>query len=385
MKILSFAWVIYDEQIKEFANNCTGGGLVIKNICEYIGRKEESYLFIGKQQLPQMKLGNIHVVETDKLNAPYDGNISATELHLQTMCLNFRKALDEIKPDIVNFHGIGELMLLCMDICNEYKIPYVFTEHLYIGLHKDFDGYDRVIEWEKLLYQRPNVNYISVSTGMKKKILNDFPNISETRIKAIVNGTDFNAELKKTDIEDIYKLYGKKVLLCVGTIVARKNQMQLVRAFQLLPQDVQEKIVIIFCGNDTMKGKLQEQINEAGLADKLIYVGGVSSEKMKEFYTISDGLAMPSRSEGLSIAALEAIAYGNPVILYKDSECADDLYDEDVVCFAKERTDDGFAEAILDWFHKDWDKEYIKKLAENFTMEKMADEYIKHYRTWDAV
>lgn len=48
MKILSMAWTIYDERLREFSKDCTGGGLVIKNICEYIGRDVASYLFIGK-------------------------------------------------------------------------------------------------------------------------------------------------------------------------------------------------------------------------------------------------------------------------------------------------------------------------------------------------
>lgn len=379
MKVLAFAWIVYDDQIREFANNCTGGGLVIKNICEYIGRKEKSYLFIGKHQLPRMKLGNIDIVATDSIYLQ-EVNISSAELHIRTMCLNFRKALEDIKPDIVNFHGIGELMLRCMDICKQCQIPYVFTEHLYIGLHKDFEGYDSAVEWEKQLYSLLNVNIITVSEGMKKKILKDFQTIPEARIKTIVNGTDFCAEYKSSNIINTYNLKGKKVYLCVGTILARKNQLQIVRAFKLLPQEMQDKIAIVFCGNDSMNGELQQQISDSGLNDRLIYAGGVSSESMKKYYTISDGLLMPSKSEGLSIAALEAIAYGIPIVMYQDSECADDLNDEEVVCFVKERTDIAFMEAMIKLYNQIWNKEYIIRFSKKYTMEQMADAYIKYYQ-----
>ena len=61
MRIISVAWNIYDDRLHEFCQDCTGGGLVIKNVCEYIGRICESYLFIGQCKMPEMELGNIHI------------------------------------------------------------------------------------------------------------------------------------------------------------------------------------------------------------------------------------------------------------------------------------------------------------------------------------
>lgn len=380
VKILSYAWVIHDDKIQKFAGNCTGGGVVIKNICEYIGRKEKSFLFIGKYKLPQMKLGNINIVASDTLDLLEDKNYSDIEAHIHNMCINFKKALDNIKPDIVNFHGIGEMTMRCIDICKQFKIPFVFTEHLYIGLNKDFDGYDTTVEWEKQLYSLPDVNIITVSTGMKNKILNDYPQISKDRIKTIINGTDFKPIFYHNEISDVLKLKSKKVFMCVGTISERKNQMQIVRVFELLPRRIKAEITVVFCGNDSMNGKLQYYINQKGLRDRLIYVGGVSSEKMKEYYTVANGLLMPSKSEGLSIASLEAIAYGLPVLMYRDSECAPDLNDENVICFAEDRSDGAVMEALIKMYNHKWDKDYIINYSKKYTMEHMADNYLEVYR-----
>ena len=76
MKILSMAWTIYDSRLQEFCDNYSGGGLAIKNICEYIGRLHESYLFIGRFKMPELKLGNIHIVDTTSYQDIQDCDIN---------------------------------------------------------------------------------------------------------------------------------------------------------------------------------------------------------------------------------------------------------------------------------------------------------------------
>lgn len=379
MRILSMAWTIYDSRLPLFSQNYTGGGLMIRNICEYIGRLHESYLFIGRFKVPEIQIGNIHIVGTDIYTDIQDDSCNPEEKHIKTMTKAFEAAVNEIKPDIVNFHGIGRLMQTCIKVCINKKIPYVYTDHLFIG-NANIQGYDKNKEWEKEVYNIPDLKVIAVSSGMKTKILQNYPNILSENITVIKNGTDFIAEWKDSDLIKKYDLENKKVLLCVGTINYRKNQCQIVQAFQLLPNSIQDKIKVIFCGKDSVNGLLQKCIADSGLQDKLIYAGAVSSENMKKYYSIADGLIMPSYAEGLSIAALETIAYGLPVIMFSDSECADDLFDEKVVCFAKERTDYSLSEAIKDWYEKDWDKEYIIGYSKYFTMERVAEDYIKYYK-----
>ena len=235
MKVLSVAWKIYDDRLQEFCNNCTGAGLVIKNLCEYIGRIHESYLFVGCVKLPGLELGNIHIVDTASYFNEKNKCVDSKERHLELMIQAFEKAINEIKPDIVNFHGIGELMQYCLEICEKKCVPYVYTEHLFIQLDSPFNGYERNINWEKQVYTIPNLKIITVSTGMKKKIIHNFPQISSKNVYVIKNGTDFLAIQKESNIRQRHGLNNKKVLLCVGSINDRKNQRQVIRAFRLLP------------------------------------------------------------------------------------------------------------------------------------------------------
>ena len=380
MKILSMTWTIYDNRISEFSKDYTGGGLMIKNICEYIGRTHESYLFIGRYKIAEQNLGNIHIIGTDIFPDTKDECSDVNENHLNTMTKAFEDAIEKISPDIVNFHGLGDLMQRCLKVCINRNVPYVYTDHLFIGSSFNIKGYNKNVKWEREVYSIPGLRIIAVSTGMKKKILKSFPHVLSENITVIKNGTDFTAEWNSGDLQKTYSLNNKKVLLCAGTVNYRKNQCQIIKAFQLLPLEIQDKLKIIFCGKDGMNGELQDCIANAGLQKRLIYVGAVSSEKMKKYYSISDGLIMPSYAEGLSIAALEALTYGLPIIMFADSECADDLNDEKIVCFAKDRSDFSLTEAIKTWYEKKWDKDYIIRYSGYFTMERVANDYINYYR-----
>ena len=338
MKILSAAWTIYDSRIEGFQTNCTGGGLVIKNICEYVGRKEESYLIIGSKELEKTKIGNINIVDTKKIYDAMEGN------HLEKMSFAFIEALKVIKPDIVNCHGTGDFIESCIKICKKKSIPVVYTEHLYIGQEEEIPGYERAKKWAKRIYEIDDLDIVIVSSGIKEKILRDYPTIQDRRIYLIKNGTDFTGEIVAYD--DVGKKKNKKILLCVGTLLHRKNQLQIVDVFKKMHDSLKEKIEVIFCGKDNMNGELQKQIIENNFENCLRYVGALSSEEMKRYYSKADGMILPSKAEGLSIAMLESMTYGLPLIMFSDSECSTDLNDNKVVCFSNGRDDESLLDAI---------------------------------------
>lgn len=375
MKVLSVIWKIPDDRLEGFADGANGL-IVVRDLCEYIGRKIESYLLLGKEYLPAMKIGNIHIVDSKSVADKY-----INKSHLEIMILAFKKALDNINADIVHIHDCGDFCRACIKICIERKIPYVFTAHAFIGKEQKLSNVNhRDIIWQKEIYTIPNINIVAVGKGLAGKIFTEYSNLNPEQIKVIQNGTDFKADIIKKELKAELKLNGKKLLICPGTLTMRKNQLQIVRAFKILPQEVKEKIGVVFCGNDRINGMLQTEIKNAGLENSIKYVGVLSSLQMKEYYSISDGFIMASITEGLSIAALEAITYGLPLIMFSDVECAVDFDNNYISCFAKERTDKALADAIERWAYKDWNRDFILEYAKYFSMERVADEYMEYYR-----
>lgn len=380
MKVLSYAWYIYDPSLEPFNKNYTGGGLVVRNLCNYIGKHHESYLFLGQAIEPEIMVENIKIVKTD-----YD--ITQTNVkgdnkkYIAYMTNIFEKAVKKIQPDIINFHDYGDLAeSIVKQVCSKLKIPYVITCHLYEAKNVEYTGYENAREVSRKLLELPNIKIITVSNGMKRKILEDYRDYDEKRLVPILNGTDFKADCRNNTLKKELGIGNKKILLCAGSIGNRKNQIQLLRVFA---QDasLREKVCVIFCGKIAVRStyNIIDEIEKADLTDCMLYVGALQNEKMKDFYSISDALIMPSYAEGLSISALEAIAYGLPVIMYADSECADDLNDQKVTCFADSHSDASMGKAIHEWYEKSWDREYIKNFSKRFTMEEMAKNYLKFY------
>ena len=381
MKILTATWAIYDERIKEFENVRTGGGLIIKNLCEELGKHIDSYLIVWRDDLPQMDLGNIHIVKNyihSKANICEDREKRIAD-RIEIRKAAFKKALEEINPDLVSFQGMSEISNVCMKICDDNNIKYFYTEHLFIKRDKKFEGNTKVLQWEKLLYSKVGINIVAISSGMKSCILHDFPQIPQSRITVIPNGTDFKAVKYDSDIMIKYRLSGKKVLICAGSICKRKNQIAVVDAYGLIDPQIREKIAIIFLGNDRLHGMLEEAICQHGYDNNLICAGAVSSEEMKKYYSIANGLIMPSFAEGLSIAALEMLAYGQPIIMFSDSECVDDLNDANICVLANKRTNADLARAIEEWYFREWDTEYIKNYSQYFSMERVTKDYLEYF------
>ena len=375
MKALSVIWKIPDDRLQGFSND-KNGLIVVRDLCEYLGRKIDSYLILGKEFLPAMKLGHINIVDTDKVAVA-----NSEKLHLEIMVQAFELALEEIKPDIVHIHDCGDFCRACIQVCVKREIPYIFTAHAFIGKNQKISTLnERDIAWQKEVMMTNGINVVAVGKGLAEKIAMEYPNLKKNQIRVIQNGTDFKAREITTKLKIKLGFHDKKILICPGKITKRKNQIQIIKAFQLLPQNIQNNIGIIFGGNDRLNGELQHAIATANLEASIKYVGVLNSEQMQEYYSISDGMIMPSVTEGLSIAAIEAITYGIPVIMFADVECAKDLDDERVTSLAKDRTDKSLANAIENWINTDWNAKYITKYASYFSMDRVADEYISCYK-----
>lgn len=86
---------------------------------------------------------------------------------------------------------------------------------------------------------------------------------------------------------------------------------------QLLPRHPRFSAYVIGeCRPDhaEFQRSLQLRIEEAGLADRIRFVGQVGREEMRDWYRRADLFVAPSRSEGFGLTVLEAFACGTPAV-----------------------------------------------------------------------
>lgn len=98
------------------------------------------------------------------------------------------------------------------------------------------------------------------------------------------------------------------VLLSVGDLIPRKNQVMIIQALELLSDNV----CLLICGNGKEKDSLIELTERLGLKDRVRLLG--FRRDVAEIMAASDVLVFPSIHEGLPVSVLEAMASELPVM-----------------------------------------------------------------------
>jgi len=101
-------------------------------------------------------------------------------------------------------------------------------------------------------------------------------------------------------------------ILFVGRLVEEKHVEVLIRALTLLPADLEVGLDI--AGSGEHRRHLEQFAAELGVADRIVFHGAVSDEELRGLYTRASLFAIASIAELQSIATLEAMSSGLPII-----------------------------------------------------------------------
>ena len=130
----------------------------------------------------------------------------------------------------------------------------------------------------------------------------------------------FSPGAKSPELVSRYRLANKLVIVCVGRLVHRKGQDQLIAGMPKILRVIPEATLLII-GEGPYKEKLEKLTSQLNLGDCVRFIGRLSYDSLPEHLRLGDLFVMPSRSrffglevEGLGIVYLEASACGLPVI-----------------------------------------------------------------------
>lgn len=102
-------------------------------------------------------------------------------------------------------------------------------------------------------------------------------------------------------------------LVCVGRISEQKAQLLLISAASRLRQ-IGVICEIVLVGDGPMRTLVEEAIRQAGLEGQIVITGWASGDRVKAQIMEARALVLPSFSENLPVAIMEAMALGRPVI-----------------------------------------------------------------------
>jgi len=153
----------------------------------------------------------------------------------------FRRIVNAGNYDLIHFHGITWDLKPLIDFCDESERKYLVTLHglnsfdLLVKISDDV----RILERDFLIKSYINNKQVTcISTGVRNRVL-QYLNSGKSidNFKVILNGTHDVTGVESTiTLREVYSIPKDSFLFCcVGNISSRKNQIQIVRAYRLMP------------------------------------------------------------------------------------------------------------------------------------------------------
>jgi glycosyltransferase involved in cell wall biosynthesis len=100
-------------------------------------------------------------------------------------------------------------------------------------------------------------------------------------------------------------------ICCIGRLSREKGHRTLLRAMSTVVRSVPEARLQI-CGDGPERSAIVRRAEANGLAENVVLLGFV--QDVRPLLAAADVFVMPSLSEGLGVAVLEAMAMGKPVV-----------------------------------------------------------------------
>ncbi|WP_126175703.1 glycosyltransferase [Tsuneonella rigui] len=104
---------------------------------------------------------------------------------------------------------------------------------------------------------------------------------------------------------------GAPVLATVGALIRRKGQALVIEALSHLPGDT----VLLLVGRGEDEAALRSLARTRGVADRVHFLGSLDHDLVPLVLSAADAMVLPSSSEGLANAWVEALACGTPLVI----------------------------------------------------------------------
>ena len=101
------------------------------------------------------------------------------------------------------------------------------------------------------------------------------------------------------------------VLATVGALIPRKGQALVIEALSYLPEDT----VLLLVGRGEDEPTLRSLASARGVADRVHFLGSLDHDLVPLVLSAADAMVLPSASEGLANAWVEALACGTPLVI----------------------------------------------------------------------
>jgi glycogen(starch) synthase len=169
---------------------------------------------------------------------------------------------------------------------------------------------------------------VAVSNFTKEAIMRDY-DVPSDRIEVVHNSIEVKDIPCETDNVYRYletlKTQGWHVICNIGRLTIQKGLPNFLKAAKEVVAR-SPKTMFLIVGNGEQYLELLQQAAELGIGKNVIFTGFQRGKNWRDSFRIADLFVMPSVSEPFGLTPLEAIGYGTPSIVSKQSGVSEVLY-----------------------------------------------------------
>lgn len=222
------------------------------------------------------------------------------------------RILDQVRPDVVHVQSFINIGRGLAREAHSRDLPLMATNHVMPDNIVDVSGFPQALKprlaqfgWNLADSVLALADTVTSPTPIAARYLTE--NTSVDTVIPLSCGIDLERFTPRFE-----RPAGNRVVY-VGRLDPEKNIDTLLTAFSLVPPELSDGLDLV--GGGTAHARLAACAEELGIADRVVFHGRVSDERLIELHEQASVFVMASTAELQSIATLEAMACGTPVVL----------------------------------------------------------------------
>lgn len=280
--------------------------------------------------------------------------------------VSLARLLQKVRPDVVNCH-------------------YVDYTTAYFAFLKPFFGYRLVVTAHGSDLMQPSsldaalLPYILRAADHLIGVSDALSERARTLVSGAVHTTTIRNGIDYAFWSDGTRASSDRpIIVTVGSLRRVKGHDVLLRAFQHIVREV-EGAELRLIGDGPEREQLEQLASDLGIASRVSFVGWRSREEVRDELYRASVFAFPSRSEGLGLALIEALAVGIPCVASDVGGIPEVISSPDVGCLVPPEDPDALAEELIgvmsDAARADQLSKAGRERAQAFSWEEALDAY----------
>jgi glycosyltransferase involved in cell wall biosynthesis len=233
--------------------------------------------------------------------------------------LPFRRLLKQLDPDIIHIHSPVVLGNIAQIVAGGLRKPVIATNHyLPINMSRSltsdplFGKPFMNVSYTYLVHFCNRCEYVTAPTMTALNLLYEHGLRSPAR--AISNGIDLQEFTPGEPDPEVRRRLNlptdRPIILSVNRLSQEKRIDVLIDAAAKMQQSAQ----IAIASTGPQEAELRAQVETLGLQDRVTFLGFVSDDDLVSLFRLSHIFGIPSEADLQSLATMEAMACGLPVV-----------------------------------------------------------------------